>query len=203
MEGTLSEPLYYDPWNVEIDLDPYPTYRRLRDEAAAVLQRAPRLLGFSRYADVDAAFEARQAQLGQRRHPGSSQGRPGHAARGIHQRRSAAAHHPSRPGLAGLHRPSKCGRLEDKVRTFCVACLDPISAVDRFDFVMIWGRAADAHHRHAGRHPRFRPALRSRHAHRVLRNEPGKPLPVKKNHYFDGDMFTDYVAWRRKTPPTI
>jgi hypothetical protein len=25
--------VYYDPWEVEIDLDPYPTYRRLRDEA--------------------------------------------------------------------------------------------------------------------------------------------------------------------------
>ena len=27
--GTLSEQLYYDPWDVEIDLDPYPVYRML------------------------------------------------------------------------------------------------------------------------------------------------------------------------------
>ena len=37
-------------------------------------------------------------------------------------------------------------------------------------------------------------------AHRVLRNKPGEPLPVKKDHYFDGDMFTEYVAWREKNP---
>ena len=30
----------------------------------------------------------------------------------------------------------------------------------------------------------------------VLRNKPGQPLPVDKDHYFDGDMFTEYVAWR-------
>lgn len=28
--------LYYDPWDVEIDLDPYPTYRRLRDESRSI-----------------------------------------------------------------------------------------------------------------------------------------------------------------------
>ena len=31
-ERSLSD-LYYDPWDVEIDIDPYPTYRRLRDES--------------------------------------------------------------------------------------------------------------------------------------------------------------------------
>ena len=29
----MTNDLYYDPYNVEIDADPYPTYRRLRDEA--------------------------------------------------------------------------------------------------------------------------------------------------------------------------
>ena len=43
------------------------------------------------------------------------------------------------------------------------------------------------------------PSVRA-HAHRVLRNKPGEPLPVKKDHYFDGDMFTDYLAWRTKNP---
>ena len=41
----MTNDLYYDPWHVDIDIDPYPTYRRLRDETAGVRERAPRLLG--------------------------------------------------------------------------------------------------------------------------------------------------------------
>lgn len=33
-----------------------------------------------------------------------------------------------------------------------------------------------------------------------LRNKPGEPLPVKKDNYFNGNMFRDYVAWRKDNP---
>ena len=35
---------------------------------------------------------------------------------------------------------------------------------------------------------------------RRLRNAPGEPLPVDKDHYFDGDMFMDYIVWRQRHP---
>src|SRR5690625_6040354 len=43
------------------------------------------------------------------------------------------------------------------------------------------------------------PSVRAQ-AHAVLRNKPVEPMPVNKDHYVDGDMFADYVAWRRKNP---
>ena len=48
--------LYYDPWDVEIDLDPYPTYRRLRDGQPLIYNERHDFWGLSRYADVDAAL---------------------------------------------------------------------------------------------------------------------------------------------------
>ena len=36
--------LYYDPYDFEIDADPYPVWRRLREEQPALLQREARLL---------------------------------------------------------------------------------------------------------------------------------------------------------------
>ncbi len=48
--------LYYDPWDVEIDLDPYPTYRRLRDNEPLIYNERHDFWGLSRYADVDAAL---------------------------------------------------------------------------------------------------------------------------------------------------
>ena len=53
----MSERLYYDPWDVEIDLDPYPVYRRLRDEAPLYYNERHDFWGVSRYADVEAALK--------------------------------------------------------------------------------------------------------------------------------------------------
>jgi cytochrome P450 len=49
--------LYYDPWDFDIDLDPYPTHRRLRDECPVHYNERHGLWGVSRYADVDAVLE--------------------------------------------------------------------------------------------------------------------------------------------------
>jgi cytochrome P450 len=43
------------------------------------------------------------------------------------------------------------------------------------------------------------PSVRA-HAQRNLRNQPGQPLPVTKERYFDGNRFAEYVAWREKHP---
>jgi len=37
--------VYYDPYDYEIDADPYPVWKRLRDRSAGLLQREARLSG--------------------------------------------------------------------------------------------------------------------------------------------------------------
>jgi cytochrome P450 len=37
-------------------------------------------------------------------------------------------------------------------------------------------------------------------ANRRLRNEPGKPLKVDRDNYFNGNMFAEYVEWRKQNP---
>ena len=48
--------LQYDPYSYEIHEDPYPIYRRLRDEDPAHRNERPGFWALSRYADVLAAF---------------------------------------------------------------------------------------------------------------------------------------------------
>ena len=97
--------------------------------------------------------------------------------------------------------PKRIREIADKVRAFCIACLDPMVGSDRFDFVADLG--AELPMRTIGMLVGIpdvdQPSVRA-HAHRVLRNKPGEPLPVKKDHYFDGDMFADYLAWRARNP---
>ena len=44
--------LYYDPYDREIDRDPYPVYRRLRDEAPLYHNERLDFWALSRFADV-------------------------------------------------------------------------------------------------------------------------------------------------------
>src|SRR5437763_16799622 len=83
--------------------------------------------------------------------------------------------------------PRGMKKAEDKVRTFCVACLDPLVGADRFDFVLDLG--AELPIRAIGmllgipdaEQPRVRDAAVAK-----LRNRPGKPLAVSKDRYFSG-----------------
>lgn len=193
--------LYYDPWDVDIDIDPYPTYRRLRDESPLYYNERHDFWGLSRHADVDAALRDPQRLS-------SAKGDILEVVKadpvmpaGVFINEDPPLHTIHRALVSRAFTPKKMKALEDKVRAFCSACLDPLVGGDRFDFVTDLG--AELPMRTigmlAGIPDADQPSVRAQ-AHAVLRNKPGEPLPVKKDHYFDGDMFTDYVAWREKNP---
>jgi len=198
--GTVSE-LYYDPWDVAIDIDPYPTYRRLRDESPLYYNERHDFWGLSRYEDVDAALRDPQRLS-------SAKGDILEVVKadpvmppGVFINEDPPLHTIHRALVGRMFMPKKMRALEDKVRAFCVACLDPLVGGDRFDFVQDLG--AELPMRTIGMLVGIpdadQPSVRAQ-AHAVLRNKPGEPLPVKKDHYFDGDMFTDYVRWRTNNP---
>lgn len=197
----MSEQLYYDPWDVEIDLDPYPVYRRLRDEAPLYHNERHDFWGVSRYADVEAALKDTNRLS-------SAKGDILEVVKtdpvmppGVFINEDPPLHTIHRALVSRAFMPKKMRALEDKVRAFCAACLDPLTGGQSFDFVIDLGRELPMRTigMLAGIPDSEQPSVRAE-AHRVLRNEPGKPLPVDKDHYFDGDMFTDYVAWRETNP---
>ena len=52
-----SEPgVYYDPYDFDIDADPYPVWKRLRDEAPLYWNEKYEFFALSRWEDVDAAM---------------------------------------------------------------------------------------------------------------------------------------------------
>jgi len=193
--------LYYDPWAVDIDLDPYPTYQRLRDEQPLYYNERHDFWGLSRYTDVDTAL----------RDPlrlSSAKGDILEVVKadpvmppGVFINEDPPLHTIHRAIVGRMFTPKKMRALEDKVRAFCAACLDPIVGSDRFDFVRDLGAELPMKTigMLAGIPDADQPSVRA-HAHATLRNEPGEPLPVDKDHYFDGDMFMDYIVWRQKNP---
>ena len=50
---TVTGDVYYDPYDVEIDADPYPVWRRLRDEAPLYYNEKYDFYALSRFDDVE------------------------------------------------------------------------------------------------------------------------------------------------------
>ena len=53
---TVGETLYYDPYDLEIDNDPYPVWKRLRDEAPLYYNERYDFWALSRFDDVEKAL---------------------------------------------------------------------------------------------------------------------------------------------------
>jgi cytochrome P450 len=193
--------LYYDPYDLEIDADPHPRYKRLRDEAPLYHNEKLDFWGLSRFADVEAALRNTK-QLS------SAKGDILEVVKadpvmppGVFINEDPPLHTIHRNLVSRGFTPRRMRAIEGKIRAYCTACLDPLVGGDRFDFVVELG--AEMPMRVIGMlfgiPDAEQPAVRA-NAQRNLRSRPGEPLPVSKDTYFDGDLFEDYLAWREKNP---
>ena len=193
--------LYYDPYDRKIDDDPYPTYRRLRDESPLYYNDRFDFWALSRFADVEAALKDWKRLS-------SAKGDIMEVVKaepvmppGVFINEDPPLHTIHRSLVSRAFTPKKMKLLEEKVRTFCAACLDLFVGGDDFDFVLDLG--AELPMRTIGMLVGIpdaeQPAVRA-NARRTLRYKEGEPLPVTKNRYFDANQYGEYVAWREKNP---
>ncbi|MGV0853809.1 cytochrome P450 [Mycolicibacterium phlei] len=195
------EDLYYDPYDVAIDVDPYPVYRRLRDESPVYYNEKFDFWGLSRFADVETALRDID-------NLSSAKGDILEVVKaepvmplGVFINEDPPLHTVHRLLVSRAFTPRKMAAIEDQVRAFCAACLDPLRDGDRFDFTTDLGAEMPMRviGMLVGMPDSLQRSVRSV-ANRRLRNKPGEPLPVSKDNYFNGDMFRDYVAWRENNP---
>ncbi len=193
--------LYYDPYDVEIDRDPYPTYKRLRDEAPIYYNDQLDFWALSRHHDVEVALKD-NANLS------SAKGDILEVIKadptmppGIFINEDPPLHTIHRSLVSRAFTPKKMKALEDQIRGYCRACLDPLMDGDRFDFVLDLGSQMPMRviGMLVGIPDADTPTVRDI-AQRNLRTKPGEPLPVTKDQYFDPSHFAEYVEWRAKNP---
>jgi cytochrome P450 len=193
--------LYYDPYDVDIDRDPYPVYKRLRDEAPLYRNDEVGFWGLSRYDDVDAALknvsdlssakgDILEVVLADPIMPP-----------GVFINEDPPMHTAHRALVSRAFTPRRMKAVEDKIRAYCVSCLDPLLGEQRIDFVEDLG--AELPMRAIGMLMGIPDAevVNVRDAAVAkLRNEPGKPLAVTRDRYFSGKAYAEYVAWRAENP---
>ena len=132
---TTDSDIYYDPYDFEIDTDPYPIWRRLREERPLYYNDRYDFYALSRFDDVERGliewktYSSAKGTLleiiksGMEIPPGSIifEDPPGH---NMH-----------RSLLSRVFTPRKMNAIEPKIREFCARTLDPMMGGGGFDFI--------------------------------------------------------------------
>ncbi len=193
--------VYYDPYDVGINADPYPTYERLREEAPVYYNERYDFWALSRHADVEKAlvdwptFSSTRSDILDIIKAGVDL--PG----GVIMFEDPPTHTMHRSLLSRVFTPRRMAALEDQVRAYCVRCLDPLVGADGFD--IITELAAELPMRVIGMllgiPEQDQVAVRNK-TDANLRTVPGQPMEVRQENVASGDMFTDYIDWRMTHP---
>ena len=193
--------VYYDPYDVTINADPYPTYERLREEAPVYYNERYDFWALSRHADVEKAlvdwptFSSTRSDILDIIKAGVDL--PG----GVIMFEDPPTHTMHRSLLSRVFTPKRMAALEDQVRAYCVACLDPLVGSSGFDITT--ELAAELPMRVIGMllgiPEQDQVAVRNK-TDANLRTVPGQPMAVRQENVASGDMFTDYIDWRMTHP---
>ena len=132
----LDDPeIYYDPYDFEIDSNPYPIWSRLREESPLYYNEKYDFFALSRFDDVENGLKNPRTYS-------SAKGTLLELIRadiemppGTFIFEDPPEHDLHRGLLSRVFTPRKMGAIEPKVREFCAHTLDPLVGAGGFDFI--------------------------------------------------------------------
>ena len=193
--------MYFDPYDVAINADPYPTYARLREEAPIYHNDRYDFWALSRHEDVQKALVNWQIFTSTRSDILDIMKADIDLPNGVVMFEDPPVHTTHRGLLSRVFTPKRMAQLEDQVRDFCIRCLDPLVGTDRFDVItelatMLPMRVIGML---LGIPEADQVAVRNK-TDDNLRTQPGKPMVIIEDRVANGEMFADYIEWRAKHP---
>ena len=132
---TSASAIYYDPYDFDIDADPYPVFRRLRDEAPVYYNDKLDFYAVSRFADVESCsvdwqtFSSARGSVLEIIRSGMD------VPRGMFIFEDPPLHNLHRRLMARVFTARRVSVLEERMREYCAAALDPLTGTGGFDFV--------------------------------------------------------------------
>ena len=133
--ATSSGDVYYDPYDFGIDADPYPVFKRLRDERPLYYNEDLDFYAVSRFADVEACsidwqtFSSARGSVLEIIRSGME------VPRGMFIFEDPPLHNLHRRLMARVFTARRVSVLEGRMREYCAAVLDPLVGAAGFDFV--------------------------------------------------------------------
>lgn len=199
-EAAISD-VYFDPYDVTINADPYPTFRRLREEAPLYHNAQYDFFALSRFADVTKALVDHETFSSARGAIIELIKADIEIPPGTVIFEDPPIHDIHRKLLARMFTPRKINALEPVIREFCAQSLDPLVGTDRFDFVADLGAQMPMKVISAllGIPEDDREMIRD-HANAHMRTEAGQPMKPTQEGFLLGDVFEAYIDWRADHP---
>ncbi len=192
---------YWDPYRPDIADNPYPFYKRLREEAPLYYNEEYDFYALSRFNDIDEYFAQWQTFSSARSDilefikTDELEVPPG-----MFIWEDPPLHSAYRAVVARVFTPKRMNALERQIRDYCARCLDPLRDTDRIDFIedlgaklpggvigMLLGIPDEA-----------RDTVRE-NVDANLRTEEGKPMELE-DATFQGEGYEEYLDWRAKNP---
>lgn len=202
MAASKESDLYYDPYDFEIDENPYPIWKRMRDEQPLYYNEKYDFFALSRYEDVEACSK-------DWRRYSSAKGTILEIVRsgmtpppGIFIFEDPPEHDLHRALLTNIFLPRRIAALEPKIREFCARVLDPKVGTGGFDFIEDLG--AQMPMRTIGLllgvPEQDQEAIRDRNNEGLRLTEGAPPDMQARLAEGDGGVFAEYIEWRDKHP---
>jgi cytochrome P450 len=197
---TAPDGVYYDPYDVEINADPYQAFRAIREEAPLYYNEQHDFYALSRFADVDdalvdhATFSSARGAIIELIKANID------IPSGVIIFEDPPIHDVHRKLLARMFTPRKITALEPKIREFCALSLDPIATGGNFDFVGDLGAQMPMKviGMLLGVPEEYQEAARDR-TNDQMRTEAGKPMDAS-SAMDTGEFFAEFIDWRAKHP---
>jgi cytochrome P450 len=131
--------LYWDPFDPDIDTDPYQTWRRLRDEAPLYRNDRFEFWALSRYEDVNAAHRDPKTFLSGRGTVLELMGAELDQQAGMIIFMDPPRHETMRALVSRAFTPRRVAALEERIRDVCRHYLDPQVGGSGFDYLQDFG----------------------------------------------------------------
>lgn len=200
MTNTESD-VYYDPYDFDIDTDPYPVWKRLRDEQPLYYNERYDFYALSRFDDVERGLVDWKTYV-------SSKGTVLELIKAAIEMPPGSiifedppAHDLHRGLLSRVFTPRRMADIEPKVREFCAHSLDPLVGSGGFDFIRDLG--AEMPMRTIGMllgiPEQDQEAIRDRIDEGLRLSDSSMP-EVDYSLDFSNSEFGEYIAWRAEHP---
>ncbi len=193
--------IYYDPFDIEIDKDPHPIWRRMREEAPLWYNETFNFHALSRFEDVERAMVDWDTYRSGRGSILEVLLANIELPPGMILMEDPPGHDVHRGLMSRVFTPKKMNLLEPKVREFCARTLDPLVGSGGFDFVADLG--AQMPMRTIGMllgiPEKDQEAIRDQLDEGMRLDENGDGR-VFEGYDSDESQFAEYIDWREKNP---
>jgi cytochrome P450 len=203
MTDTSAIELYYDPFDSDIDDNPYPVWKRMREEAPLYYNEKYNFYALSRYEDVARELPNWQTYRSGRGTTADILLANIEVPPGILLFEDPPLHDLHRKLLSRVFTPRRMLAVEGLVRGFCVRELDPLIGAGGFDFIADLGAMMPMRTIGylLGIPEEDQEKIRDRSVANIETPKDRNPAEVDANVFANTiAMFAEYIEWRASHP---